>query len=216
VDLLHLGFQCARDGDEELDFFLDIMDFIFNEIHDAMVSKTTMPYAPYIQLLINNTANLTEHLGRFPTESHTIKKAYKKKHVPRAAPASGSFMDDARSSGYAPGRHMSTPVIQRNVKKLSWFQHNVLCMNIEIQKENFEASRQRSDIQHTQAVILHKLSGEEGPPPQPPVHPAYSGWHSSQIPWAEFEQCIQRANITRDSPPATDSDEEDATEEDSE
>ncbi|KAK1607573.1 hypothetical protein QYE76_031246 [Lolium multiflorum] len=184
VDLIHLAFQCARDGDEELDFTLDITYFIFNEIHDAM--------------------------------SHTVKKAYKKKPVPHATPASGSFMGDARSSGFAPGRHVATPVIQKNVKKLSWFQRNVLCMNIEIHKENFEASRQRADIQHTQAVILHRLSGEQGPPPQPPVHPAYSGWNSSQVPWIDLEQSIQKANIARDSPPAADSDDEYVTEEDSE
>ncbi|KAK1612793.1 hypothetical protein QYE76_036466 [Lolium multiflorum] len=207
---------CACDGDEELDFTLDIMDYIFNEIHDAMVSRTTMPYAPYIQLLINNTAALTEDLGRFPTESQTVKKAYKKKPVPRAAPASGSFMEDALSSSYALGRHVATLVIQKNVKKLSWFQRNVLCMNIEIHKENYEASRHRSDIQHTQAVILHRLSGEQGPPPQPPVHPAYSGWHSSQVPWTDLEQSIQRANIARDSPPAADSDDEYVSETDSE
>ncbi|KAK1653556.1 hypothetical protein QYE76_071361 [Lolium multiflorum] len=148
-------------------------------------------------------------------ESHTVKKAYKKKPVPQAAPASDSFMGDARSSGYAPGRHVAAPVLQKHVKKLSWFQRNVLCMNIEIHKENFEASRQRSDIQHTQAVILHKLSGEQGPPPQPPVHPAYSAWHSSQIPWTDLEQSIQRASIARDSPPAADSDDAYASEMDS-
>jgi hypothetical protein len=118
------------------------MDYIIHEIHDTMVSRTTMPYAPYIQLLINNTAALTVDLSRFPTESHTVKKAYKKKSVPNVASASGSFMGDACSSGYAPGRPVATPVIQRNVKKLTWFQRNVLCMNIEIHKENFEASRQ--------------------------------------------------------------------------
>ncbi|KAK1607075.1 hypothetical protein QYE76_030748 [Lolium multiflorum] len=202
VDLMHLSFKCARDGNEELDFTLDIMDFIFNEIHDAMVSRTTMPYAPYIQLLINNTGSLTENLGRFPKESHTVKKAYKKKPVPHAAPAPDSFMGDARSSGFAPARHVDIPVMQKHVKKLSWFQRNILCMNIEIHKENFEDSCQRSAIQHTQAVILHKLSGEQGPPPQPPVHPGYSGWHSSQVPWNDLEQCIQRAVYTRDSPPA--------------
>ncbi|KAK1618195.1 hypothetical protein QYE76_023712 [Lolium multiflorum] len=215
VDLLHLAYECAQDGDEESDFTLDIMDYIFHEIHDAMVSRTTMPYAPYIQLLINNTA-LAEDLSRFPTESPTFKKAYKKKLVPRTAPASGSFMEDARSSGYAPGRPVSTPMIQKHVRKLSWFQRNVLCMNIEIHKENFEASRQRSEIQHTQAVILHKLTGEQGPPPQSPVHPAYSGWHSSHVPWTDVEQSIQRANIARDSPQAADSDDDYVSETDSE
>ncbi|KAK1607937.1 hypothetical protein QYE76_031610 [Lolium multiflorum] len=217
VDLMHLIFKCARDANEELDFTLDIMDFIFNEIHDAMVSRTTMPYAPYIQLLINNTANLTEDLGSFPKENHYVKKAYKKKPVPHAAPAPVSFMGDACSSGFAPARHVDIPVMKKHVKKLSWFQRNILCMNIEIHKENYEASRQRSEIQHTQAVILHKLSGEQGPPPQPPVHPGYSGWHSSQVPWNDLE-CIQRAVYTRDSPADTEDEEEEEyqTEEESE
>ena len=214
VDLMRHAFDCAQDGDETVDFTLDVMDYIFHEIHDAMVSRTTMPYAPYIQRLINNIA-VAEDLSQFPTESHTFKKAYKKKPVARAAPVSGSFMGDARSSGYAPGRPVATPVIQKQVKKLSWFQRNVLCMNIEIHKENYEASRQRSEIQHTQAVILHRLSGEQGPPPQPPVHPAYSGWHSSQVPWSDLELSIQRANIARDSPPAADSGDEYVSESDS-
>jgi hypothetical protein len=86
-------------------------------------------------------------------------------------------------------------------------------MNIEIHKENYAASRERSEIQHTQAVILHKLSGEQGPPPQPPVHPGYSGWHSSQVPWNDLEDCIQRANYTRSSPPAPDTEDEEEEEE---
>ncbi|KAK1669690.1 hypothetical protein QYE76_057849 [Lolium multiflorum] len=207
VDLMHHAYECAQDGDEESDFTLDVMDYIFHEIHDAMVSRTTMPYAPYIQLLINSTA-VAEDLSQFPTESHTFKKAYKKKPGARAAPVSSSFMGYARSSGFAPGRPVATPLIPKQVKKLSWFQHNILCMNIEIHKENFEASRQRAEIQHTQAVILHRLSGEQGPPPQPPVHPAYSGWHASQVPWSDLEQSIQRANIARDSPLAADNDED--------
>ncbi|KAK1677261.1 hypothetical protein QYE76_038109 [Lolium multiflorum] len=55
VDLMHLSYKSARDENEEHDYTLDIMDFIFHEIHDAMVSRTTIPYAPYIQLLINNS-----------------------------------------------------------------------------------------------------------------------------------------------------------------
>ncbi|KAK1609161.1 hypothetical protein QYE76_032834 [Lolium multiflorum] len=156
VDLMHLGYKVARDDNEELDFSLDIMDFIFNEMHDTMVSRTTMPYAPYIQLLINNTAANGEDLSRFPKEKHSVKKAYKKKPV--SAPAPDSFMGDARSSGFAPARHADIPAMKKQVKKLSWFQRHILCMNIEIHKENYAASRERSEIQHTQAVILHKLS----------------------------------------------------------
>ncbi|KAK1647577.1 hypothetical protein QYE76_065382 [Lolium multiflorum] len=120
------------------------MDYIFNGIHDAVVSRTTMPYAPYIQLLINNSVAMDEDLSRFPKEKHSVKKAYKKKLVPHAAPAHDSFMGDARSSGFAPARHADIPAMKKQVKKLSWFQRHIMCMNIEIHKENYAASRERS------------------------------------------------------------------------
>ncbi|KAK1616242.1 hypothetical protein QYE76_021759 [Lolium multiflorum] len=115
VDLMHLSLKCARNNNEDQDFSLDVMDFIFNEIHDAMVSRTTMPYAPYIQLLINNSVTMDEDLSRFPKEKHSVKKAYKKKPVPHAAPAHDSFMGDARSSGFAPARHVDLPAMKRSM-----------------------------------------------------------------------------------------------------
>ncbi|KAK1647292.1 hypothetical protein QYE76_065097 [Lolium multiflorum] len=161
VDLMHLSLKCARDSNEDHDFSLDVMDFIFKEIHDAMVSRTSRSYAPYIQLLINNSVAMDEDLSRFPKEKHTVKKAYKKKPVPHAAPAHDSFMGDARNSGFAPARHVDLPAMKKQVRKLSWFQRHILCMNIEIHKENYAASRERSEILHTQAVILHKLVSKD-------------------------------------------------------
>ncbi|KAK1616130.1 hypothetical protein QYE76_021647 [Lolium multiflorum] len=171
VDLMHLSYKCARDVDEERNYTLDVMDFIFHEIHDTMVSRTTIPYAPYIQLLINNSVALGgEDLSGYPLMKHNVKKAYRLKPVSSAVPAPDSFMGDARSSGFAPARHPDVPAMRKQVSRLSWFQRHILCMNIEIHKENYAASRERSEIKHTQAVILHKLSGEQGPPPQPPAH----------------------------------------------
>ncbi|KAK1661907.1 hypothetical protein QYE76_050066 [Lolium multiflorum] len=172
VDLMYLSFRCARDENEERNFTIDIMDYIFHEIRDAMISRTTIPYAPYIQLLINNTAGVRgEDLSGYSYLKHSVKKAYKLKPVSSAVPPPDSFMGDARSSGFAPARHPDLPAMKKQVNRLSWFQRYILCMNIEIHKENYAASRERSEIKHTQAVILHKLSGEQGPPPQPPVHP---------------------------------------------
>ncbi|KAK1619280.1 hypothetical protein QYE76_024797 [Lolium multiflorum] len=171
VDLMHLSYKCARDVTEERDYTLDVMDFIFHEIHDAMVSRTTIPYAPYIQLLINNSvAVCDEDLSGYPLVKHHVKKAYKLKPVSSAVPAPDTFMGDARSSGFAPARHPDVPAMRKQVSRLSWFQRHILCMNIEIHKENYAASRERSEIKHTQAVILHKLSGDQGPPPQPPTY----------------------------------------------
>ncbi|KAK1632010.1 hypothetical protein QYE76_006325 [Lolium multiflorum] len=209
VDLMHLSYKCARDVNEERDYTLDVMDFIFHEIHDAMVSRTTIPYAPYIQLLINNSvAVCDEDLSGYPLVKHHVKKAYKLKPVSSAVPAPDTFMRDARSSGFAPARHPDVPAMRKQVSRLSWFQRHILCMNIEIHKENYAASRERSEIKHTQAVILHKLSGDQGPPPQPPAHQGYSGWHSAQVPWSDLDDCLQRSNTSRRSPDAPDTDEE--------
>ncbi|KAK1696879.1 hypothetical protein QYE76_013576 [Lolium multiflorum] len=198
VDLMHLSYKCARDLNEERNYTLDIMDFIFHEIHDAMVSRTTIPYAPYIQLLINNSVALSgEDLSGYPLMKHNVKKAYKLKPVSSAVPAPDTFMGDARSSGFAPARHPDVPAMRKQVSRLSWFQRHILCMNIEIHKENYAASRERSEIKHTQAVILHKLSGDQGPPPQPPAHQGYSGWHSAQVPWSDLDDCLQRSNTSR-------------------
>ncbi|KAK1686066.1 hypothetical protein QYE76_046914, partial [Lolium multiflorum] len=82
VDLMHLSYKCARDVNEERDYTLDVMDFIFHEIHDAMVSRTTIPYAPYIQLLINNSvAKVGEDISGYPLVKHHVKKPYKLKPV---------------------------------------------------------------------------------------------------------------------------------------
>jgi hypothetical protein len=173
VSLLALAAECVED-DENKDYIVDVMDYIFHEIHDAMVSRTPTPYAPYIQLLIDNTV-VTEDLSEYPRVEHKVKKTDQKRKIDAPpAPMTGSFMGDARASGTTPARSATSPLIQEEVKKLNWFQRNVLFINIEIHKENFQASRQHADIQHTQAVILHKLSGEQGPHPQPPVHPSYN------------------------------------------
>ena len=214
MDLMHLSYKCARDPTEERNYTLDIMDFIFHEIHDAMVSRTTIPYAPYIQLLINNSVAVNgEDLSGYPLVKHHVKKAYKLKPVSSAVPAPDTFMGDARSSGFAPARHPDVPAMRKQVSRLSWFQRHILCMNIEIHKENYAASRERSEIKHTQAVILHKLSGDQGPPPQPPAHQGYSGWHSAQVPWSDLDDCLQRSNTSRRSPDAPDTDEEEEEEE---
>ncbi|KAK1678572.1 hypothetical protein QYE76_039420 [Lolium multiflorum] len=86
-----LRYKCARDGDEVRDYTLDIMDFIFHEIRDAMVSRTTIPYAPYIQLLINNSVTVSEDLSGYPLVKHHVKKAYKLKPV-SSVPAPDTFM----------------------------------------------------------------------------------------------------------------------------
>jgi hypothetical protein len=46
-------------------------------------------------------------------------------------------------------------------------------MKIDIHKEQYQAYHERKDILHTQQLILHKVSGETGPPPKSTPHIAY-------------------------------------------
>ena len=84
------------------------MDYIFHEIFDAMVSRTSMPYAPYIQLLIDDIV-VAEDLSQYPYVEQKVKKAYVKRK--KAAPSAGSFMGDARSGGLALGRSVASPLV---------------------------------------------------------------------------------------------------------
>jgi hypothetical protein len=52
VDLLTYAHECAKSTDPDADFSLDVMEFIFNEMFDAMVSRGSLPYTPFIMRLI--------------------------------------------------------------------------------------------------------------------------------------------------------------------
>ena len=52
VELLSLAHECHENLLPGTDFRIDVMDFIFNEMHEAMLARGTVPYAPYIMLLI--------------------------------------------------------------------------------------------------------------------------------------------------------------------
>ena len=97
------------------------MDYIFNEMHDSMVSRLTIPYAPFIMILIQDT--LRGHdFSKYNMQKHTYKKVYNKKKIVvtqpshASAPASGSFMGDARSG--AP-RACTVPSFAPQVKKVN-------------------------------------------------------------------------------------------------
>ena len=113
-----------------------------------MIGGYTIPYAPYIMLLIKKT--LKNHdFSQEIVESHYYKKIYDKKVKPPPYPASGSFMRDARTSGARPSgartsgahRQAATPSIAPKIKKLNWFQKHILCMNVDIRKSQYDAYR---------------------------------------------------------------------------
>jgi hypothetical protein len=76
VDLLIYSHDCATSTDPNADFSLDVMDFIFNEMYDAMVSRGSLPYAPFIMKLIIDTCNGQDFSSQ--CVSHKVKKLYVK------------------------------------------------------------------------------------------------------------------------------------------
>jgi hypothetical protein len=125
VELMYLSHYCFVSEDPNEDFKLDVMHYIFNEMHDAMISKRTPPYAPYIMLLIYekvkdmdfSKGNSEHKLKRMnvikPTEDKKDVKGKGKKQVPEDG--DDVEMDDPSS----PVRKTSSARPSRSKKKLS-------------------------------------------------------------------------------------------------
>jgi hypothetical protein len=96
---------------------------------------------------------------------HNVKRPYIKRKGARAAvPATptacpDTFMRDALSNATSHAQSAAAWAATRKFKKLSWFQKNILCMNVEIHRENYRAYVERKSIMDSQQKILHHLSG---------------------------------------------------------
>jgi hypothetical protein len=83
-------------------------------------------------------------------------------------------MADARSSAPTRAQRAAATAMSREVKKLSWFERNVLCMKVEIHRENYLAYVERKTIQDNQQLILHHLSGSQTAEPTPTATTSYA------------------------------------------
>jgi hypothetical protein len=183
VNLLHSASLAAADSRVGQHFNIDVMDFIFNELHEAVVSGHSIPYAPYIMMLIKHVVG-EEYFDADDCTVHKLKTPYVKKRTTTTAPTADTFMADARGSGAMP-RGAS---IGKEIKKLNWFQRNVLCMNVEIRKSQYRAHLERREIAHNQALIIHRLKQSELPPPKKKTPLPYKSWTGSSVDWVEMEK----------------------------
>jgi hypothetical protein len=121
---------------------------------------------------------------------HLVKKMYvKKKKTPAPSTAYPStFMADARSSASTREQRVAATAMSREVKKLSWFERNVLCMKFEIHRENYQAYVERKFIQDNQQLILHCLNGAQTAEPIPTAATSYAAWHTDRYNWCDMEK----------------------------
>jgi hypothetical protein len=183
---MFLSHRCFVSTDPNEDFKLDVMHYIFNEMHDAMLSKCTPPYAPYIMLLIHEkvkdmdfSKGNSEHKLKCmnvikPTEEKTTAKGKGKKQVP-------TYDDDVEMDDPSSPVRKTTSARRPRNKKLSLWQHTLLCINVAIHKENYAAYEDRRDIIHNQQCISHEIqllqdpSAQLSPIPAPKYIP-YDRW----------------------------------------
>ena len=146
----------------------------------------------------------------YSMQKHSFKKVYDKKKTVvtqpahASAPASGSFMGDARRST----RMSSTvPSFAPQVKKLNWFQRNILCMNVDIRRGQYEAYRREENI------LKHLPRLPDDPPASALL--SYDKWNEgSSFPWAQVEHHLLETAPARPAyapePPTADDSEEDS------
>ena len=158
-------------------------------------------------MLIKHTLNnLT-----FPEEDctdHAMKYPYAKKRGPTPAQPSepsDTFMADTRGRG-AHGRTAHAPSVAREVKQLNWFQRNILCMNVEIHKEQYQAHLERKQIAHNQALIIHRLRNTQKPPLAQNSLVPYKTWTGTSVDWLEIEKQLNMAPSGSSAQPTQDDD----------
>ena len=133
-------------------------------------------------------------------------------------------MADARRSGArrssgAHGEAVPPRSVAKEIKELNWFQKNVLCMNVEIRRGQYDAHLEREQLSHNQALILHRLKTPQQPPPKQKDPVPYKKWTASpDVDWLEIERQLKgmSAPSGSSSQPAHDDDGEDDEEDDEE
>jgi hypothetical protein len=165
-----------------------VTDFIFYEIKDAIIQRNTVPYAPYIMLLIKHAVGDYDINDDYV--EHLVKKMYiKRKKTPAPSTAFHStFMADARSSASTHDQRAAASAMSREVRKLSWFERNVLCMKVEIHRGNYQAYVERKTIQDTQQLILHHLSGAQTADPTRTAATSYEAWNTDRYNWVDMQK----------------------------
>jgi hypothetical protein len=61
-------------------------------------------------------------------------------------------------------------------------------MKVEIHRENYQAYVERKNIQDTQQLILHRLSGAQTADPTPSAPVAYEAWNIDRYNWVDMQR----------------------------
>jgi hypothetical protein len=119
---------------------------------------------------------------------HKVKKPYIKRKGAGAAAPTGpaacldTFMRDARTNAPSHAQSAAARAATREFK-----QKNILCMNVEIHRENYQAYVERKSIMDTQQQILYHLSGSQSSAPTSAPATTYSQCGVDCYNWTKME-----------------------------
>jgi hypothetical protein len=97
--------------------------------------------------------------------------------------------------------------VNKEIKKLSWFKRTLLCMGVDIRKEQHNIYIQNKHITHNQALMvdhlreLHKLPPPEHPPSDSEGTLSYGAWNKemgSSLQWGDLNE-VSKPNYSSSS-----------------
>ncbi|KAK1627194.1 hypothetical protein QYE76_001509 [Lolium multiflorum] len=203
INLLYHCYHVFHNGEQYMeDQEIDVMTFIFEEIHYAMMDKKVPPYAPYIMKLLVHEVKDQGDLLEFCEVHNYGTLRVKHEHVKSAEKAGFTEEEDERILHST----LSRSLVNKKVKKLKWYEKIMLCMNIEIHKENYclykdnhKIKEQNRNILKNQHLLLNEArrrAGEEEVPPPAESSTSslipYHEFNTSKVQWLDFEEVTSK------------------------
>jgi hypothetical protein len=208
VNLLAYSHEVFASGIEAEVEPIDVMDFIHKEMYDTVITKKKTPvYAPYVMVLLIAqpiahpllTTHLTSHKYVKPQRKASLgvmeevfassdegEEADEEEESVEVSPRTGPRIKNA-SNAFVPSSRVE---IKTNMKKLSWWERYVLCMNVDIDKKLHSQYVRNKHIQRDQRRIMDKLDipkrDDEDEVSSSTL--SYNAWNSkSLVNWQDFE-----------------------------
>jgi hypothetical protein len=162
------------------------------------------PYAPYIMKFIlhvpKETVNLPEEhmLAHFQvkkvhaTNAPSGLRGSRRAKVPFDT-SEDEVIEDAPTGGVRTKHAInSRERVAVEAKRLNWFQTHVLCMQVDIHKEQYEAYKRNLNLKKQNKVIISKLSkdaqGNDGPMSSNSKIISDGKWRTNDVKWTDFDE----------------------------
>src|SRR3954471_7873103 len=220
VNLLYHTHRTFNAGPEADAAPIDVMDFIFEEMYHAILYKKSPPYAPLVLRLINSQEHDSPHGIPPHLTEHTLVTLQQKGHMgPAPRRRYGDDDEDIeterapspprvwrKNASNAPMPTMTQDYVHERVKKASFWERTLCCMNVDIRKQQHPSYQSNLRIEKLLKEIKEQGAedNEEGEDEYNDEHGAqqstesnhtlsFGAWnaqHDSLVDWKTF------ANVT--------------------